>query len=260
MIIDTHAHLYAKEFDSDIDDVIARAKRLGIEKILLPNIDSSSIESLHHLCKKKPDIFYPMMGLHPCSVDESWKTQLKEIEAKLFSNKYIAVGEIGMDLYWDKSFCKHQQEAFKIQIEWSIALDLPIVIHARDSFEEIFDVLACFDSKQLKGVFHCFTGGEEEVKKIRSLGDFLFGIGGVVTYKNSNLPSTLSSLSLDELIVETDAPYLPPVPYRGKRNESSYVVEVITKLASIYHVSIDEVSKKTTLNAEKLFNLKSFKL
>ena len=260
MIIDTHAHLYAKEFDSDIAEVVDRAKSLGVNKILLPNIDCSSIDSLHNLCKKKPDLFYPMMGLHPCSINEAWESQLKEIETQLFSNKYIAVGEIGIDLYWDKSFFEQQQKALKIQIEWAIALDLPIVIHARDSFNEIFEVLEYFDSKQLRGVFHCFTGGEEEVKRIRSLGDFLFGIGGVVTYKNSNLPSTLNSLSLDELIVETDAPYLSPVPYRGKRNESSYIVEVITKLASIYHVSIDEVSKKTTLNAEQLFNLKSFKL
>ena len=247
MIIDTHAHLYAKEFDSDIAEVVDRAKSLGVNKILLPNIDCSSIDSLQNLCEKNPGFFYPMMGLHPCSVDESWESQLKEIETQLFSNKYIAVGEIGMDLYWDKSFFEQQQKALKIQIEWAISLDLPIVIHARDSFNEIFEVLECFDPKQLKGVFHCFTGGDEEVKRIRSLGDFLFGIGGVVTYKNSNLPSTLNSLSLDELIVETDAPYLSPVPYRGKRNESSYIVEVITKLASIYHVSIDEVSKKLSL-------------
>ncbi len=255
MIIDTHAHLYAKEFIEDFDQVVIRAKSNGVNKILLPNIDVSSISLMEDLCLNYPDFFYPMMGLHPCSVDGDWRNQFAVIEKKLKENKYIAVGEIGIDLFWDKSFVKEQKEAFRIQLELADKLRLPVVIHARESFSEIFEVLDSLDLKTLSGVFHCFTGGLKEIEKINSYHNFYFGIGGVLTYKNSELPNVLKQIPLDKLILETDSPYLPPVPFRGKRNESSYIVHIAHKVSEIFKISQAEIEKITTKNASELFKL-----
>jgi TatD DNase family protein len=251
--IDTHAHYYALEFKDDLLEGIQRCKENNISKILLPNIDIESIDPMFQLCVEFPDIFSPMLGLHPGYIKEDWEQQLNHVYSKLKHNEVIAIGEIGMDLYWDKTFIEEQKKAFIVQIEWAIELNLPIVIHARESFQEIFDILDKKNCDQLTGVFHCFTGTEKEVQKIQSYGGFYFGIGGVVTYKNSHLPSVLKSIPLDQIILETDSPYLPPVPFRGKRNEPSYLIHVAEKLAGIYQVGLDEIANQTTENTYRLF-------
>lgn len=251
--IDTHAHLYASEFKEDINEVIQRALSGQVKRIYLPNIDVDSIESLHQLSDSHPDLFFPMMGLHPCYVTSTYQQDLKNIQAELGKRKYHAIGEIGIDLYWDKSLLKEQQDAFAQQVQWSIDLKLPFVIHARDSFQEIFEVLRQFNPKELKGVFHCFTGTTEDYETIQELGDFYIGIGGVVTYKKSDLPQVLKSIPLHKIVLETDAPYLPPVPYRGKRNESSYLTYIAEKLTEIYACSLTEIARVTSENALRLF-------
>jgi TatD DNase family protein len=206
------------------------------------------------LCKDHPETFFPMLGLHPGYVDSKWETNLNLIYNEISKhNDIIAIGEIGIDLYWDKTFIEEQKKAFEIQIDWAIELDLPIVIHARESFSEIFEILDAKNCERLTGVFHCFTGTEEEVKRIQSYSGFYFGIGGVVTYKNSHLPEVVRTIPLSQIVLETDAPYLPPVPYRGKRNEPSYVLHVAEKLAGIYELGLDEIAEQTTQNALSLF-------
>lgn len=256
-IIDTHSHIYQPDFDDDIENVINRAKAIGVEKILLPNIDVESIDRLHSLVTSHPRICIPMMGLHPTSVGESWKSDL-EVMKNLFekkSFKYIAVGEIGVDLYWDKTYQHEQCLAFKEQLNWSIEYDLPVVIHSRDSNIETIDCVKDVGAKNLRGVFHSFAGTEEELERILELENFLLGINGVVTFKNSTLSTVLKKTDLSKIIIETDAPYLAPVPYRGKRNEPSYTKEIVNKLSEIYALSPDEVASITTKNAEKLFGL-----
>jgi len=255
MLIDTHSHLYAKEFQNDFLEVLDRAKENKVAKILLPNIDLDSIPLMEDICQKHPDVFYPMMGLHPCSVNKDWESQFALIEKLLREKKYIALGEIGMDLYWDKSFLEEQKKAFSIQLKLANELNLPVVIHARDSFTEIFEVLDALCLKRLSGVFHCFTGGIKEVEKIKSYPNFYFGIGGVLTYKNSGLSEVLKHIPLNKLILETDSPYLSPVPYRGKRNESSYIVHVAQKVSEVLDIPLLEIEKLTTKNAAKLFKL-----
>jgi TatD DNase family protein len=252
-LVDTHAHYYALEFKEDLIEGINRFKQNNITKILLPNIDLESIDPMFALCQDFPQTFYPMLGLHPGYIKEDWEQQLDLIYRKLKNNEVIAIGEIGMDLYWDKTFVEEQKKAFEIQIDWAIEYKLPIVIHARDSFQEIFTILDCKNCDSLSGVFHCFTGTELEVEKIQSYGDFYFGIGGVVTYKNSHLPQVLKSIPMDQILLETDSPYLPPVPFRGKRNEPSYMIHVAEKLASIYQLGLDEIARQTTENTYKLF-------
>ena len=251
--IDTHAHYYSLEFKEDLLEGIQRSKENNISKVLLPNIDIESIDPMFQLCLEYPDTFFPMLGLHPGYIKEDWEQQLNSVYSKLQNNEVIAIGEIGMDLYWDKTFIEEQKKAFIVQIEWAIEFNLPIVIHARDSFQEIFDILDEKNCDQLTGVFHCFTGTEKEVQKIQSYGGFYFGIGGVVTYKNSHLPPVVKSIPLDQILLETDSPYLPPVPYRGKRNEPSYLIHVAEKLASIYELGLDEIAKQTTENTYRLF-------
>ena len=255
--IDTHAHYYAEEFDLDRTEGIQRAKDNHVSKILLPNIDVESINPLLNLCKSDPKMFYPMLGLHPSYVKEDWKNQLKVIQNQIDENSIIAIGEIGIDLYWDKTFAEEQKMAFSLQIDWAIERQLPIVIHARESFLEIFEILDAKNCSELSGVFHCFTGSELEVQKILSYGNFYFGIGGVITYKNSTLPEVVKTIPLSKIIIETDAPYLPPTPFRGKRNEPSYIIHVAEKLAGIFEIGIDEIAKITTENANKLFRLKA---
>ena len=255
MFIDSHTHLYLPEFSDNIENTISSCIDLNIQKLLLPNIDSASIDSLLSLSNKFPKICYPMMGLHPCSVSENYLDELSTIEAHLSNENIIAVGEIGIDLYWDKSTLEIQKKAFIIQIGWAKKHKLPIVIHARDSFDELFDVLDVYNDDSLTGVFHCFTGNQKQAAKIINYGGFKLGIGGVVTFKNAGLDKTLSQISLEHLIIETDSPYLAPHPYRGKRNSSTNLILIAEKLASIYHCSLDKIASETTKNTINVFKL-----
>ncbi len=251
--IDTHTHLYSDSFLEDRQEMIQRAIDAGVQKMLLPNIDVGSIDGMLDLEKRYPENCYPMMGLHPTSVQADWEKQLSVIEKQLFSRKFIAVGEIGIDLYWETTFKEQQIQAFSKQIEWAKQLQIPIVIHARNSFPEIFEVLDRHNDERLKGVFHCFTGTLEDVRKVQDYGGFIFGIGGVVTFKKSGLDQVVREIPLNQLILETDSPYLSPSPNRGKRNESAYIPFIADKLSDIFEISVEEIAKITSENAEKLF-------
>jgi len=253
-IIDTHTHLYLKQFKEDIDSVINRSKDIGVKKFIFPAIDSSHFDSMHSLKNKYPDNIYLMSGLHPTNVKENYKNELDFVVDSLKTRDYVAIGEIGIDLYWDKSFLNEQQEAFTFQIRLAIKHDLPIVIHCRDAFDEIFEILDKENCDKLRGVFHCFTGTLEQAKRAIDL-DFVLGIGGVVTFKNGGIDKFLNQIDLKHIVLETDSPYLAPVPFRGKRNESSYIVHVIEKLSEIYGLSKEEIAHITTKNAEKVFAL-----
>jgi TatD DNase family protein len=253
MFIDTHTHLYAEEFSTDIDEALKRAIDAGVEKFFLPNIDSSSIDVMHALCEKNPQHCFPMMGLHPCSVKENYKEELDIVYKHLKERKYTAVGEIGIDLYWDKTFYKEQVVAFEQQINWALEFNLPIVIHCRNSFDEIYEVLSSF-KKLPKGIFHCFSGNAEQAQKIIDNTGFKLGIGGVITFKNSGLDKAIEHIDLKHLVLETDSPYLAPVPYRGKRNESAYIPLIAAKLAEVKKCSLLEVAAVTTANAKEIFN------
>ena len=257
MFIDTHTHLYAEEFNEDRKEVVQKAIKSGIEKLLLPNIDVESIEGMHQLAEQYPQNCYAMMGLHTGYVKADWEEQLNTIEKHLFDHpeKYIAVGEIGMDLYWDKTFQEQQALAFRKQVEWAKKLNLPIVIHARDAFDEIFEILDEINTPELSGIFHCFTGNLEQASHILNYGNFKLGIGGVLTYKKAEIDKLIANIDLKNLVLETDAPYLPPVPFRGKRNESSYILHIAEKLADVYGVSLKEIEQQTTQNALELFKL-----
>lgn len=254
--IDTHAHLYSDAFDEDREKVIQRALEAGVTKILLPNIDRESVAGMHSLSDHFPETCFPMMGLHPCSVSENWEDQLAQLKPWLNQRNYFAIGEIGIDLYWDTSTLTYQQAAFSRQIEWSLEYNLPIVIHARDSFREIFEVLTHFQGSPIKGVFHCFTGGSNEINTINSLGNFYFGLGGVSTYPKAQMDQVIPHLPKDKILLETDAPYLSPVPKRGKRNESSYLLHTAEKVAEILSMEMAELAELTTANAQNLFQWK----
>lgn len=254
MFIDTHTHLYSSQFDEDRDEMMQRALDAGVKTFLLPNVDVESIPGMYRLEEKYPKNCFAMMGLHPCSVDADYQKQLDLIKKELESRPFIGIGEIGIDLYWDKTYLKEQQLAFATQIEWALEKDLPIIIHARDSFSEIFAVLDQYQNVGLKGIFHCFTGGIEELEKIRSYQHFLVGIGGVLTFKKSGLDEILKEMNLHELVLETDSPYLAPSPHRGKRNESAYIPLIAEKVSDVLHISVEEVAKQTNLNVYKLFN------
>ncbi|HAF28283.1 MAG TPA: hydrolase TatD [Bacteroidales bacterium] len=253
-LIDTHTHLFLPEFDSDRDQVILNAQQNGVEKVLLPNVDGSTINDLLKLVEKYPDYCYPMMGLHPTSVTEDYKEELKKTEIWLEKRKFIAIGEIGIDLYWDKTFKKQQEEAFRYQIDLAKKYDLPVVIHARDSFDEIFTIMDEIIDDKLKGVFHAFTGDEIQAKRIIEWG-FKIGIGGIVTFKNSGLDKVVHNIDINHIVLETDSPYLAPVPHRGKRNESAYLLNIAQKIAEIKNISFKEVAEITTYNANQLFKL-----
>lgn len=255
-IIDTHSHIYSEEFDNDLPDVINRAKQAGVEKILLPNIDIESLDRLHAIADRYDGYCIPMMGLHPTSVKEDYMHQLEVIREQLDKKKYIAIGEIGIDLYWDKTFEKEQRYTFEEQLRWSIEFDLPVAIHSRDAIAECVECIKNVGAEKLRGVFHSFGGTETELQDILDLKNFLLGINGVVTFKNSTLTTVLQKTDLSHIIIETDSPYLAPVPYRGKRNESSYTVNVVERLAGIYNISPEEVGEITTKNAKKLFQIK----
>ena len=251
-IIDTHAHLYSEEFQVDIDLVMNRAQKAGVSKMYLPAIDSSETESMMALEQKYPGVCIAMMGLHPCYVKENVALELEHVRSWLDKRDFVAIGEIGLDFYWDKTFTHQQYEAFDIQMQWALELNRPIVIHTRNAMQETINRVKPFAQKGLKGIFHCFSGSAESAKQIIDLG-FLLGIGGVITYKNAGLPEVLENVSLEHIVLETDAPYLTPVPFRGKRNESSYLSFIITKLAEVKGISEEEVARITTLNAEMIF-------
>lgn len=255
-IIDSHCHLYLPEFQNDVDEVIHRAKSVGVEKFLLPNIDSSTISPLKELSNKYSQNCFPMMGLHPTSVNADFEKELSVIEKELKTGNYIAVGEIGIDLYWDKTFVDQQKHVFRKQIVLAKEMNLPIVIHARESFNEIFEIVEELNDDRLTGIFHCFTGNEKDAERIIDFAGFKMGIGGVVTFKNGGLDKFLSNVDLQHIVLETDSPYLAPVPHRGKRNESSYLSEIINKLADIYSKSTEEIAEITTKNCLDLFDLK----
>lgn len=255
MLIDTHTHIYLDAFQNDFEEVTHRARENGIEKFLLPNIDVDTIEDVNHLAAVNPEVFFPMMGLHPCSVKADYEAQLEVIFSQFGQNRYVAVGEIGIDLYWDQSTLDIQRTAFRTQIRFAKKHGLPIVIHARDSFDEIFEVVDQENDDDLKGVFHCFTGSDQEAQHILNYGGFLLGIGGVLTFKNAGLDAVLKNIDLKHIVLETDAPYLAPHPHRGKRNEPAYVKLVAEKLAQIQNVSLEEVARTTTQNAKHMFNL-----
>ena len=253
-IVDTHTHLYLEQFKEDIDKVISRAKENGVKKFVFPAIDSSHFQDMHNLKNKYPENIYLMTGLHPTDVKENYKDELNFVMKTLKNHNYIAVGEIGIDLYWDKSLLKQQQEAFRFQIRFAIKNDLPIVIHCREAFDEIFEILSEENCETLRGVFHCFTGDLNQAKKAVSLG-FLLGIGGVVTFKNGGIDKFLNKIDLKHIVLETDSPYLAPAPFRGKRNESSYIIYVLEKLSELYKIPKEEIALVTTNNAKKMFSL-----
>ena len=255
MFIDTHSHLYSSQFDEDRDAAIQRALTAGVTKLLLPNVDLRSIEGMFALERNYPGVCFPMLGLHPCSVDLDWEKTLAELKKYLNQRVFIAIGEIGIDLYWDKTFLKEQEQAFITQINWAKELQIPIVIHARDSFPEIYAILDEHNDDRLKGVFHCFSGNENDVQKILGYGGFSFGIGGVVTYKKSTLPEAIQHIPLEKLVLETDAPYLAPTPFRGKRNESAYLPYIASKISDIFEISEQEIGRITTQNAQNLFSI-----
>lgn len=253
-LIDTHTHLYLPEFDGDRDEVLNRATSNGISKMLLPNIDTNSVKQMLDLVSRYPGICFPMTGLHPTSVKEDYLSQLEVLENLITKHKIIAIGEIGIDLYWDKTFFKEQVISFRRQIRFALQNMLPVVIHSRDSFPEVFSVLDEFKGEKLTGVFHAFTGSISDAEKVVTMG-LMIGIGGIVTFKNSGLDKVLSSIGPHNLILETDSPYLAPVPYRGKRNESSYICIINKKLAEIFSLSEEKMAEITYRNSVGLFNL-----
>lgn len=252
MFIDTHTHLYSKEFNNDRPQMIRKALSSGVKKLYMPNIDSESIEGMLELEKEYPENCFAMMGLHPCSVNAEVEKELKIVEEWLEKRKFCAVGEIGIDLYWDKTFIKEQEMAFRKQIDWALHYNYPIVIHCREAFDEIFAILSSY-SVLPKGIFHCFSGNFEQAQKIIALNVFKLGIGGVVTFKNAGLDKVVEQIGMEHLVLETDAPYLAPVPFRGKRNESAYLVQVAEKISQLKNISIAEVAEITSKNAVDIF-------
>ena len=255
MFIDTHTHLYSEEFNEDRTAVINTAISNSVTKLYLPNIDSNSIDGMLQLEKEFPDNCFAMMGLHPCSVKENYLDELTIVKKWLDKRKFIAIGEIGIDLYWDKTFITEQEIAFKNQIDWALEYNYSIVIHCRNAFDEIFTILQSY-SKLPKGIFHCFSGDVEQAQKILALKNFKLGIGGVVTFKNSGLDKVVETISIEDIVLETDSPYLAPMPYRGKRNESSYITLIAKKVAELKNISIEEVENITTKNANFIFENK----
>ncbi len=252
--IDTHAHIYLDQFDKDRRDTIQRSIEAGVNKIYLPNIDHDSIDAMLELEHLYPDHCIPMMGLHPCSVDQNFEKQLYEVENWLNKRKFVAVGEMGTDLYWDKSKYKYQVEAFKIQCQLAIQHKIPIVIHCRESLPQTIELVREIGNDDLFGVFHCFGGTPEEARQIRDLG-FYLGIGGVLTFKNGGLKENIKEIGLENLVLETDSPYLTPAPHRGKRNEPSYIPFIAQQLADAFGQDIEEIAVSTTNNAKKLFQV-----
>ena len=255
-MIDTHSHLFVEEFSEDLPSVIQRAKDVGVERVFMPNIDDESLEDMLKVCSLYPGYCFPMLGYHPTSVDASSMAKVLRMKEHLVSgHPFIAIGEVGLDLYWDKTYLREQQLVLDEQIQWALEWDLPMVIHSREAFPELFDVLKPYKNTGLKGIFHSFTGTQDEAREALEYDNFMLGINGVVTFKKSSLPEVLKQVPLERLVLETDSPYLAPTPFRGKRNESSFVVKVADKLAEIYGVSKSEVCSITSNNALKVFEI-----
>ena len=251
--IDTHTHLFSEQFDDDIDEVIQRSLNEGITKMYLPNINSDTIDSMMKLSARYPENCFPLMGLHPCDVKEDYQREIDLVKEWHAKHKFYAVGEIGIDLFWDKTFVEQQKDAFRQQIQLAKKIQLPIVIHVRDSFDEVFEIVNDENDDSLFGIFHCFTGDINQANQILRYGGFKLGLGGVLTFKNSGLDKTISQIDMEHLVLETDSPYLAPVPHRGKRNESVYLKLVAQKLAEIKNLPLSEVAKITTENANQVF-------
>ncbi len=255
-LVDTHTHLYLKQFSEDIDLVIEESVKVGVDKLLLPNISSDTTYDMLKLCEKYPENCFAMMGLHPCDVkSETMEKELLHVEEMLQKEQFIAVGEIGLDLYWDKSKLEIQKETFTFQIELAKKHKLPIVIHVRDSFAEAIEIVEKLNDDNLSGVFHCFTGSKEDAQRVIDLENFYMGIGGVLTFKNAGVDKIIKDIDLKHLILETDSPYLTPTPNRGKRNESKYIINIAEKLSEIKGVSLAEIANITTKNASDLFKI-----
>jgi TatD DNase family protein len=254
MFIDSHTHLYVQEFADDRAEVIARAQAAGVSQFLLPAIDSETTEAMYQLKNDYPNNVHLMMGLHPTHVGAQLEKELAHVKAQLETDAFVAVGEIGIDLYWDKTTLVKQQEAFRVQIRWAKEKNLPIVIHCREAFDEIFEILEEEKGQDLRGVFHCFTGNFEQAQHAIKFGMKL-GIGGVVTFKNGKIDQFLDQIDLKHIVLETDAPYLAPAPYRGKRNESAYLIQVAARVAEIYGKKIEEIAQITTQNSKSIFGI-----
>lgn len=252
-LTDTHTHIYYQE-GSDLEAQMQRCFEHHIDRLFLPNVDVNSIEKVMATVRAFPEHCFPMLGLHPCSVNEGYLSELAVIEKELSHTKVFAIGEIGLDLYWEKTTLEMQKNAFRIQVTWAKKLNLPIVIHCRDAFDELFELLEELKDDKLFGILHCFTGTIEQAKLALSLG-FSLGIGGVVTFKNAGLDKVIQQIALEHLVLETDAPYLAPIPYRGKPNESSYLIYIAQKIADLHETSIEEVARITTENSKKIFKV-----
>ena len=253
-LIDTHCHIYVEDFDSDRDELISASRDFGITALFLPNIDRSSVNRLHELCDRYPDYCFPMMGLHPTSVGSDYVAELLYLESLLSGRSYSGIGEIGIDLYWDKTFLKEQLVVFEEQLRWSIACSLPVSIHTRNAFPEVFEVIHKVGPEKLKGIFHSFSGTVADAREILSFGNFKLGINGIVTYKNSDLPEVLKqTVTIRDLVIETDAPYLSPVPFRGKRNQPVYLREIALKIAEIFNLPIEVVTEELEKKSRKIF-------
>lgn len=256
MLIDTHSHLFLDDFSEDLPQVMERAKQAGVTSVFMPNIDSTTIEPLLSVCAAYPGYCFPMIGLHPTSVNESYKEELDVVRKWLeTSTQFVALGEIGLDFYWDKTFEKEQLAVFEQQIEWALEYSLPVVIHSRDAFDAIYKVMERYKGTALTGIFHSFTGTAEEAARLLEFRGFMLGINGVVTFKKSTLPEALLSIPLERIVLETDSPYLTPAPNRGKRNESAYVKDTMLKVAALYAMAPEQVSEVTSQNALKVFGL-----
>lgn len=255
ILVDTHTHIYTTEFDEDQDDMISRAISSGIKEMIMPNLDKSTIGSMWDLIERYPANCFPMLGLHPCLVKEDYKVNLKDLEDELSKRSYYGIGETGIDLYWDTTTKDRQIDAFKEQIRWAKETNLPVIIHSRESLDLNIEIVGQQQDGSLKGIFHCFGGNLEQAMKIQSLG-FKIGIGGVVTYKNSGLDITLPHVPLGMIVLETDAPYLAPVPHRGKRNEPAYLRIIAEKVGQILGIGLEEVARVTTRNALEVFGKK----
>ena len=254
MLIDTHTHIYVDAFDNDRDAAIKRAMAAGVSQLILPAIDSKTTAIMHEVKRNYSSYVHLMMGLHPTHVGLNANEELTHVKEQLDSHSFVAVGEIGMDLYWDKTYQSQQQEAFYRQINWALAADLPIVIHCRDAFAPVFEVLEGFKDSRLRGVFHCFTGTKADAQRALEL-NFYLGIGGVLTFKNGKIDQFLSDFPIEKMLLETDSPYLAPTPYRGKRNESAYLPIVADKMAKLFEISVADIARITSKNAKQLFDL-----
>ena len=256
-LIDSHSHLFLEEFAEDLPEVMRRASDAGISHIFMPNIDSSTLDPLLKVCCDYPNFCYPMVGLHPTSVAENYKNELDVVYQQLQQSQYgfVAIGEIGLDLYWDQTFLKEQLVAFEQQVKWALEYHLPIVVHCREAFSYIYKVLAPYKNSGLRGIFHSFTGNAQEAASMLEFTDFMIGVNGVVTFKKSSVPTVLPKIPLNRLVLETDSPYLTPVPYRGKRNESAFVKYTAAKVAEVYEISLEKVAEVTSNNALKVFGM-----